>query len=530
MLSVGLVLLMACANLANMMLARVTGRTRELAVRAAVGASRGRLVRQLATESLLLASAGGLAGVGLARAAIGGLVTRWPDLLPRMHEVGIDTPVLLFSAGLAVASGLFFGVVPALGITRRASLGQLRQGGRGVAGALGSRGLRASLVVGQVGLAVVLLVGTGLLVQSFVALQAVNPGFQTENRVTVATPLPVKRYATDEKIRAFGDSLVAATRRLPGVESAALTTLVPMQGPDEMAGFWVHGRVSAGGDADGSAMFIRVSPRYFETMAIPLRAGRTIAEADSETAPAVVVISELLAARVFRGENPIGQRLRFDRDPASPLAEVIGVVGDVRQYDRGKVSTPQMYVPFRQQPAGALHLVVRAAIPAERLVTALRRTVADLDRDQPLASVDTLEALASSTVSIPRFRTLLMTAFGAMALLLAVMGLYGVMACSVAQRTREIGLRMALGATRGSVLRLVLRDGAGLLASGLLVGLAGALALSRILQSMLFGIGTHDPAVFTAVPLVLGAVAVVTILVPAHRATRVDPVRTLAGE
>jgi putative ABC transport system permease protein len=531
MVSVGFVLLMACANLANLMLARVTGRSRELAVRAAVGASRGRLVRQLATESLLLAIAGGAVGVVLASGAIRALVASWPNLLPRMHEIGMDTSVWLFSATLSVVTGLFFGVVPALGITRRASLGQLRQGGRGVAGGVGSRQLRASLVVTQVSLAVVLLVGTGLLVRSLVALQAENPGFQTSHRLTVATPLPVKRYGADEKIRAFGDALVAAARRLPGVEAAALTTLVPMQGPDEMASVWVHGRASAPGDGegDGSAMFIRVSPRYFETMAIRLTAGRAIAETDDETTPAVVVISESLATRVFRGGNPIGQRLRFDRDPASPLAEVIGVVADVRQYDRGRASTPQMYVPFRQQPAAGLHLVVKASIPAERLVPALRRTIADLDRDQPLTSIDTLDSLASNAVAIPRFRTLLMTAFGAMALLLAVMGLYGVMACTAAQRTKEIALRIALGATRGSVLRLVLRDGAVLLAGGVLAGLAAALALSRILQSMLFGIGARDPAIFTAVPLVLGAVAVLTMLVPAHRATRVNPAQTLAG-
>ncbi len=528
--SVGLVLLIACANLANMTLARAAGRRRELAIRTAIGAWGARLVRQLLAESVLLAAVGGMLGVALAFAAIKGFVAGWPTILPRMDAVGINATVLLFSACVSVASGVLSGLVPAWSVTRSGWGGLLRQGGRSLAGDRAPRWARAGLVVGEVGLAVVLLVGTGLMVRSFLALEAEDPGFLTANRLMLSTPLPEAKYPAQEHSRAYADAALARMRALPGVESAALASLVPLEGSDQVWGFWIQGRVSTSGDGDGSALFYRVSPGYFETMGIPLRAGRDIADSDREGGREVVVISASLAEKYFPGETPLGKQVRFGRDARDPLSEVVGVVGDVQHYDLGQSSMPQVYVPFRQRPTNDISFIIKTSTPPLSLVDEIRGAVRAVDPEQPLVNVQTLEAMVSDTISTPRFRTFLMTAFGLTALLLAVVGLYGVMACSVSQRTREIGVRMALGATRGSVLVMVLRDGASLLGIGLAAGLAGAFALSRVLESLLFGVGARDPAVFTAVPLVLSAVAVTAMLVPASRSTRVDPVRTLGEE
>ena len=530
MASVGLVLLIACANLANMTLARAAGRTRELAIRTAVGAWGGRIVRQLLTESVLLAATGGVLGVALAFAAIRGLRAGWPTILPRMDEVGINATVLLFSAGVSAAAGVLFGLVPAWSVTRSGWSGLLRLGGRSLAGDRTPRWTRAGLVVGEVGLAVVLLVGTGLLVRSFSALESENPGFLAKDRLVLSTPLPAAKYPAQVELRAFADAALARMRAVPGVGSVALASLVPLEGSDEIWSFWVQGRKPPGGEADGVALFYRVSPGYFQTMGIPWRAGRDITDADREGGHAVVVVSASLGEKFFPGESPLGKHIRFGRDEDAPPVEIVGVVGDVQHYDLGQTSMPQAYVPYRQRPTRDISFVIKASTTPLGLVDEVRGAVMAVDPDQPLVNVQTLEAMVSGTISTPRFRTLLMTGFGLTALLLAVVGLYGVMACSVSRRTKEIGVRIALGATRGSVLALVLREGGSLLGIGMVVGLGGAFALSRILESMLFGVGARDPAVFAAVPLVLSAVAAMAMLIPAHRATRVDPVRTLGEE
>lgn len=530
MASVGLVLLIACANLANMTLARASVRARELAIRTAVGAGKGRVIRQLLAESVLLAAVGGAIGVGLAYLALESFVTGWPTLLPRMREIQLNAPVLLFSLGLSLASGVLFGLAPAVAAAGPNLQETLRQGGRGLAGDRSRRWMRTGLVVGEVGLAVMLLVGTGLLVRSFAALSGEDPGFRTENRLVLSTPLPGAKYADDVSRRAFAEATLTRIQALSGVESAALTSLIPIGGSDEIWGFWIHGRVSESGDGDGSALFYRVSPGYFDAMGIPVLAGRVISPDDREDGLPVVVVSGSMAEQFFPGENPLGQHIRFGTDADDPLVEVIGVVGDVQHYNLGRVSIPQMYVPFSQRPTGNVNFVLRTSSSPLDLIPGVRDAVESVDPDQPLEGVQAADALVSESISTPRFRTLLMTIFGSMALLLAVVGLYGVMAYSVAQRTKEIGVRMALGASRGSVLGLVFREGGPLVGVGLGVGLAGALALSRVLGSMLFGVGVRDPAVFAVVPLILTVVAATAMLVPARRATRVDPVRTLAGE
>jgi len=528
MAAVALVLLIACANLANMTLARVVIRSRELAVRTAVGAGRGRVIRQLLTESVLTAGAGGVLGVILAYAALHAFVTGWPTMLPRMQEIGIDLTVLLFALGLSMASGVLFGLVPALSVAGASLSETLRQGSRSIAGDRGRRWLRAALVAGEVGMAVVLLVGCGLLVRSFSALNGEDPGFRTEGRLVFSTPLPRADYSDAEQIRAFGDAALARLEAIPGVSAVGMGSIIPLGDSDEVWGFWIHGRISESGDGDGSALFYRVSPGYFRAMGIPLQAGRDITGEDRADGRLVAVVSASLAQQHFPGENPLGQFIRLGRDEDEPAVEIVGVVGDVQHYALGRTSMPQLYVPFSQRPSRGVNFVVEASVPPVTLVSGVRAAIEAVDPHQPLVGIQAADALIADSVSMPRFRTLLMTGFGLTALLLAVVGLHGVLAYSVSQRTTEIGVRMALGATRGSVVGLVLREGAPLIGIGLVAGLSGAVALSRILESMLFGVGTRDPAVFTAVPLVLLTVALTVMLVPARRAARVDPIRALS--
>lgn len=530
MASVGLVLLVACANLVNMMLARATVRGRELAIRTAVGAGRGRAIRQLLVESVLLAGIGGALGVGLAYVALAAFVAGWPDLLPRMEEITLSAPVLLFSLGVTLASGILFGLVPALTASGSNLSDALRGGGRGLTGGRSRAWMRSGLVVAEVGLAVVLLVGTGLLLRSFSALSAEDPGFRTDHRLVFSTPLPRSRYPGAGERMDFTQRALAELRAIPGVKSAAVTSLIPIMGYDETWGYWVEGRGSEGRAEDGSALFYRVTPGYYETMGISLLAGRGILPEDRNDAPHVAVVSASLAEKSFGSQDPLGQHLKLGRDPDAPVVEIVGVVGDVQHYSLGHASLPQIYIPFAQRPSEDVNVVLRASVPPVSLIPAVRHAIEAVDPDEPLEAVMTADAMVANSISRPRFRTSLMTVFGLLALVLAVVGLYGVMAYSVSQRCKEIGVRMVLGATRGSVLGLVFRQGAVMVGTGLVVGLAGALALSRVLQSLLFGVGAKDPAVFTAVPVVLAAVAAAAVFLPAHRAAGVDPVRTLGAE
>ena len=350
---VGLVLLIACANLANMTLARAVIRTRELAIRTAVGAGRGRVVRQLLAESVLLATVGGVLGVALAYLALGTFVTGWPTMLPRMQEIEISAAVLFFSLGLSLASGILFGLAPALSVAGPNLQESLRQGGRGIAGDRSRRWMRSGLVVGEVGLAVVLLVGTGLLVRSFSALQAEDPGFHTDGRLVLSTPLARGSYSTPEERIAYGEAALAGLSVIPGVESAALTSLIPLGGSDEIWGFWLESRALPGAQDDGSALFYRVSPGYFEAMGIPLLAGRDIAPEDREDEPQVVVVSASLAEQLFPGRSPLGQRIKFGRDEDDLPVEIVGVVGDVQHYPLGTtLQSLRSTYPFLRGPPG----------------------------------------------------------------------------------------------------------------------------------------------------------------------------------
>jgi len=351
-----------------------------------------------------------------------------------------------------------------------------------------------------------------------------------EDRLLLSTPLPRGKYTDADQVRAFGTAALARLEAVPGVESAALTSLIPLGGSDQVWGYWREANAVPGTREDGSALFYRVSPGYFETIGIPLLAGRDISVDDQASGAEVVLVSTSLAEQLFGGEDPLGQRIKFGRDADDRPVEIVGVVGDVQHYNVGQTAMPQLYVPFAQRPTGDVHFVIKASVPPTSLVGGVREAIESIDPDQPLVGVQAADALISESISSPRFRTLLMTGFGLTALLLAVVGLYGVMAYSVSQRSKEIGIRMALGATRESVLRLVFREGVPALGVGLAIGLGGAFALSQVLESMLFGVSARDLGVFTAVPLVLASVAALAMLVPARRATRVDPAKTLGEE
>lgn len=527
--SVGLVLLVACMNVANMMLVRTLARSREMAIRAAVGAGRGRVVRQLLAESVLVAAVGGALGVAIADGAVRAFVSGWPALLPRMQEIDVNAPVLLVAAALSLVAGVVVGVASALQVSRPNLIEALRQGSLSVAGDRSGRWTRAVLVAAEVGLAVVLLVGTGLLVRSYAALQAENPGFRADGRLVFSTPLATARYGTADAVTRFGDAALARLQAVPGVETAALASLLPLEGSDNIWSYWLEEHAVAGAQADGSATFYRVSAEYLDTMGIPLLAGRGIARHDRSDGRPVVVVSASFAERHFPGVDPVGRRIRFGLESDDPLVEIVGVAGEVQHDTLGRFTIPQLYVPFSQRPTLSVNWVLRTSVSPLSLMTQAREAIAGVDPDQPLTGVQTADAMVAKSIATPRFTTLLVTVFGLSALLLAVVGLYGVVAYSVSQRTREIGIRIALGARRASVLGLVLAESAPVVGFGVLVGLAGALVASRLLDPLLFGVDARDPLVFALVPLLLAAVATLAILVPARRAARVDPVKALGN-
>jgi len=525
--SVGLVLLIACVNVAQMSLARGSGRGQEMAIRTALGAGRARVVRQLLVESLLLAFFGGALGILFASACLKGLFVGWPQILPRMQEIDVNGTVLFFTAGLSLASGLLFGLFPALSVAGSNLAEALRRSSRSVSADSSLRRLRGGLVVVEVSLAVVLLVGSGLLIRSFLALQSENPGFEAAGRLALSIPLPGATYETDEETRAYGDATLERLAAVPGVESVAISSLIPVSDGDEIWSLEIEGRPPSGPDDYIPALHYRVSAGYFQTMGIPLRTGREFTSGDRPGSVPVAIVSESFAVDQFPGESALGKRISFDGDS---WWEIVGVAADVQHYQVGQTSMSQVYLAFAQRPHRRVNFIIKASVPPLSLVPAVRTEIQTLDPDMPVEGVRTLEQIIAEDISTTRFRTTLLTSFGLTALLLAVVGLYGVISYTVAQRSWEMAMRMALGARQSSILRLVLRDGVPLVAAGVIVGLGGALALTRVLESMLFGVSANDPVVFAAVPALLVAVAAVAMLVPALRATRVDPVRVLSPE
>jgi predicted permease len=521
------VLLIACVNVANLLLARATAREREIAVRSALGARRGRIVRQLLTESLLLATVGGAAGILLAKLAIGALRVMGPEQLPRLQAVSIDGQILLFTLALTLLTGVLFGLAPALQAGRINLNELLKEGGRSGAGGRRQRRLRDALVIAEVALALVLLVGAGLLMRSFWKLQQADPGFNAERVLTASLTLPGARYREAPKMAAFQEQLLERLSALPDVQAVGLTSDLPWTGYDENAGFTIEGRVSPPNDEPG-ARYHFASADYFRAAGVPLVEGRFFNAADRQGARPVVLINQSMASRYWPDESAVGKRFTFSSQPAeADWFTIVGVVGDVKDFPTSPAAVPAFYWSMLQRPPRQLILAVRTGAEPLNLVEAVRNEVRALDQDLPLADVQTLATIATAAVAGQRFTLWLVGLFALTALVLAAVGIYSVLSYLVAQRTHEIGIRVALGAQTHDVLRLVIGQGMVLALSGEALGLAGAFGLTRLIQKLLYGVSATDPWTFSAIALLLGTVALMACYIPARRAMKVAPMVAL---
>ena len=524
--AVGFVLLIACANVANLLLVRAAARQKEIALRTALGASGIRIVRQMITESVLLALMGGALGAFLASWGIDLLVLVSGDNLPPTAKVKIDATVLGFTLLMSVVTGVLFGLAPALRTMKLNLCNSLKEGGRTVGEGVQRNLTRSILVVIESAVAVVLLIGAGLLIRSLIRLQNTSPGFDSNNVLTMRIDLPEEKYATTEKTTNFFHQLETRISGLAGVDSVGLITELPLSGQPNDIPYSVEGRPPASPDQMFDNDFRRVNTQYFRALRIPLLRGRNFTEQEVLNSAKVLLISDRLAKHVFPNEEPIGHRLVMGI--GGEAFEIIGVVGDIRHHALENQPSPAMYMPTFEN--NSMNLVIRAEGDPANLTAAVRREVKAIDPDQPVAAVKTMEDWLSTAVSGPRYRTSLVALFALVALLLASTGIYGVMSYSVTQRTHEIGVRMALGARRLDVLKLVVRQGMSLVVVGVALGLIGAVALTRVMSSLLFEITPKDPLTFTAVAVFLALVAFVACYIPARRATKVDPLVALRYE
>jgi putative ABC transport system permease protein len=530
--AVGCVLLIACANVANLLLARATARYKEIAVRAALGADRRRVIRQLLTESLLLSLGGGVLGLLLAWWGAEGLVKLIPEDVPRLAEINIDHWVFGFTLLISVVTGVVFGLAPALQASKIELTEAMKEGSRSAGGGGGRGRLRGALVVAEIAIALVVLIGAGLLLQTFRRLQQVDLGFDTHNILTATVELPDARYPKPEQATAFYQALLDRVKAMPGVEAVSAIVPQPLSGDTMMISFDIEGRNIPKGERPVSH-FRSISLDYFSVMKIPLLVGRAFTERDDAHSPGVVIVNETLAKRHFPNENPIGKHVKpgiaLEGEPV--WREIVGVVKDVKhRQSLGRDSEPEYYLPHAQMPINSMNLVVRTTNEPRSLARSLQHEVQSLDRDIPVFRIKTLEQYLGVAVAQPKFNALLLSLFAGLALLLTAIGLYGVMSYSVVQRAQEIGIRVALGARTGDVLMMVLRQGLKLTALGLLIGLAAAYTLTRYMQSLLFGVKPADPLTFAAIALLLIAVALLACWVPARRATKVDPLKALRTE
>jgi putative ABC transport system permease protein len=528
--AVALVLLIACANVGNLLLARAAQRGGETAMRAALGASRSRLVRQFLTESLLLAVAGCVLGLGALTVGIDAFAAFLPSSLPRAEHIAIDGRVLGFTVVVSLLTGLAFGLLPAWQGARIDLQAAIKTGGRsGQDGRAGAR-VRSALIVAQVAVSLVLLVGAGLLLKSFAALSGVDPGFNPHNVLTLRVSLSGEKYRGGALQSAFFDRLAQQVQALPGVESAALVFPLPFSGPIQNQPFAIPGRPANLGD-ELSTQFNIVSPDYFRALGIRVTRGRVFTERDQEGAPPVAVINETLARRIWPDENPIGKRLTVGRGRSATIErEVVGVFADIKQRELDSDPLLQICVPYAQVQMRTLYLAVRGRIDASSLLAPVREQIKALDPDLPLTDLALWNERLAGSIAPRRVTTWLLASFAAIALLLAVVGLYGVMSYLVAQRTREFGIRMALGAKMADILRLVVGHGMKLVLLGLAGGVLVSLGLTRMLGGLLFGVQPTDPITFAVVSLLLAAVGTLACWLPARRAAKVDPMVALRCE
>jgi putative ABC transport system permease protein len=529
--AVGLVLLIACANLANLLLARATARNREISVRSALGATRWMIVRQLLTESLLLAVAGAAAGLGLASWGVRILTALAPDDLPRITESGLNLQVLIFTTLVAIFTGILFGLVPALQAAKPDLAASLKEGGRSGTETVTRSRLRSALITTEMALAIVLLVAAGLLLRSLLGLGKVDPGFAKNHVITFGLDLP-GRYGQPERVE-FYRSLLAQVRATPGVHSASAAFPLPLSAGDVKTSFEVEGRPVKGSELPVTTLHV-IDNDYFLTLGIPLLRGRAFnLQDDAEGATPVVIISQTLAKQAFFGEDPIGRRIKPDISSGknnAPMRVVVGVAGDVKAEGLGSPSIAESYVPYAQLPFAPMSVVVRTEIAPANMVPTLTTEVQSLDSALPLLHIKTLDEYVSDSIVGTRFEAVLLGTFGILAFLLTAVGLYGVISYTVAQRTRDIGIRLALGADRNAILGMVVKNGTLLAGAGTLIGLATAFLLTRLIASLLYGVGPTDPLTFLCVPIALIAVAMLASYVPARRAAKVDPMVALRYE
>ena len=527
--AVGFVLLVACANVANLQLARAAGRGREIAVRVALGASRKRVIRQLLTEGLILSIMGGALGLFFASWGVRLISAFVPAGIPRVKEAGLDTVVLGFTLGASLLTGVIFGLAPALQASGVDLNEDLKEGGRSTTEGRGRHRVRGLLIVSEVALSLVLLVGAGLLIRSFIHLRNTDPGFNPQHVLTASVSLPSARYSKDEQQAGFYREAIERAAQLPGVEAAAAILPLPLGENGIETNFTIEGQPELSTGAQPTAGGRIITPDYIRAMSIPLIKGRTFTDQDTTEAPKVVLINETLARRFFPDENAIGKRLHLGLNGIH--GEIVGIVGDVRDRHLDTEPIPEYYVPYQQAPVGTMSLVVRARTddPAS-LAAPLRAVVQGLDKDLPLYQGRPMEQLVAASVARQRFSMTLLAAFAGLALALAAVGIFSVMSFLVALRTHEIGIRMALGAQPRDILRLITGEGMKLALAGVIVGLIASLALTRLMRSLLFGVSATDPLTFTLIAILLIWVTLLACYIPARRATKVDPLVALRYE
>ena len=530
--AVAVVLLIACANVANLLLARAASRRKEIALRTALGASRGRLVRQLMTESVLVSAIGGLIGLGLAAWGVDLLIASAPDSLPRIQEVGVDARVAGFTVLVSLATGLVFGLVPALRASRAPLNDALKEGGRAGSGVHGFAG--RALVVSEVALSLVLLIAAGLLIHSFTRLQDVAPGFDSSRLLTFRLSLPESRYTTFQKGQSFFDEFFTGLRRSPGVRGVAAINVLPFSGLGGSRSFHIEGREEKRPEDQTEEQLRIVTDGYFAAMGIPIVAGREFTDRDALNQPRVAVVNDAMAKKHWPHESPIGRRVSFSTDEPH-WYEIVGVAGNIKHRALEVADRPELYVPYRQPlfagwTVRPMYVIARTSADPASTVAIARHEIARVDRDQPISDVRTMDERIGRSLSSRRFSMVLLALFAGLALTLAAVGIYGIVAYSVTERTHEIGVRVALGAQRRDVMAMVVGQGMTMTIVGTAIGVAASAALARLMSSLLFGVSAVDPATFVAIPLLLIAVALAACYVPARRAMRVDPLQTLRSE